>query len=389
MWLVSRLAGVWLLTGNVGYPQVDGDVFEYQRWHQLLFSGHMPWTSFPVEYPPGVFPAMLLPGGRAGYELVFIAVALAVDALVLRALMRRGLRRGRWFWMVMPLAIGPIVWVRFDIFVAALLIAAVILMREERWQLSGVCIAGAALLKLWPVLLIGLAWYYVPRSAFRKMLVAAFIAIVVPVGAVVAAGGFHGLELMLRYQGARGVEVESLWAAPLAVGHALAGWAAPLRSHGTGEYAVQGVYGALATVALPAAVLMLGLTLHRRSRIGQLPALAKAFGCLVAVVLLTAKTLSAQYILWAVAATVLVADAMSRRAWRRCAASGLLYAAATQFVFPWSWWHLIFNDTQAVVATVVHAEMLVLWCAVILGVGLAVGGGGGDRRVPSAAQVAG
>jgi hypothetical protein len=365
-WAVLRLVGLALLTGNAGYPQVDVSVFEYQGWAQLLFAGHVPWRGFMVEYPPGVFPAMLLPGKEFVYELEFIVLALIVDAVVVRMLLRRGRRYGAWCWCLMPIALGPLMWVRFDIFVAALLVGFVLSVSERRPRAAALCVAAAALLKLWPIILIGLGWFALPRADRRRFLTWAVAATSLPVVAVMTVGGTSGLLRMLSFQGGRGLEVESLWAVPYAVAHSVLAGPWPVQAHGSGEYAIAGLRAGVIDAVMPLALLLFAAAWWARRRSEAPLQVPHALLGIVAVLLATAKTLSAQYALWAVAAVVVVLDQLPDHQRRRLVLATVGYVASTQLLFPFAWWHLMFNDTTGVIATVLHGELLIVWVVVAL-----------------------
>jgi hypothetical protein len=366
-WLAIRFAGLMLLTGNLGYPQVDRDIFVYNDWARALLAGHLPWQSFNVEYPPGVLPFMAIPGDERVYELLFITLAVLADAAIMALLWRarpRGLGSG--MWVLLPIALGPIIWVRFDICVAAALVGFVVALREQRWRTAGICLAAATLLKLWPLVLLVVAWRLIPRSGRRAVLgwtLGGIGALTVP---VIGFGGGSGLLWMLRYQGGRGLEMETVWAWPVIVAHAFGAALRPVPGHGTTEVPISGVVSYAVSVVLPLAIVAVVAYVWRDT--GRRLTVASACLLAVSVVLIASKVLSPQYVVWACALVAVVLDevpARSKRERIRLAIATLFLAATTQLVFPFHFLALYLALASGVFSATIHAEAVVLWVVVV------------------------
>jgi hypothetical protein len=366
-WLLVRLAGVALLTGVLFYPQIDRDIFEYYGWAVATLHGHLPWRSFRVEYPPGVFPAMLLPGGWKVFELEFITAALLADAYIGSMLWRH--RRnglGAWCWVLAPVAIGPVMWVRFDVFVAAALCGMVAALRAGHWRRAGACIAAATLLKLWPIALLLVLWRLIPREGRRVVAAWAAGVVVAATLPVVAWGGGSGLLWMLHYQGNRGLEWETVWALPAVIAHSF-NLSVPLHaSHQTIEYALSGSASAAWSMLLPALVLVVAFVVWRagNERFGYASATLLA----VSAVFVGGKVLSSQYVTWAAAAAVLALDESPLQLARHRAhvlLSTLALGLSAQFLYPiyatYAYWGYFRGD----LAAIAHAEAVAVWTCVV------------------------
>jgi hypothetical protein len=358
-----------LLSGAFFYPAVDTDVVQrYVLWAHRLQAGHLPWASFHVEYPTGVLPFMLLPGGGTLYELQFVLLALAADAYLTTTLWRiRPGGAGAWLWILLPLVLGPIIWVRFDIFVAAALVGALSSMARARWRAAGVFLAAATLLKLWPLVLLLVLWPLLDPIGRRRMAASAAAVLGLFTIPVLAWGGASGLWWMLRYQGGHGLEFESVWAWPVVVAHSFNRHVAIVPSHATTEVPLSGIPGLAASALLPLA--LIAVTLYLWLGRGRRLDIATATLLVVAVVLLGSKIMSAQYVIWT-AATVGVVLQTATNAGPRWRARLLLataaLAATTQWLFPFQVEQAFYGYTSGILAVTAHAEAAVLWFVVVL-----------------------
>jgi hypothetical protein len=366
-WVATRLFGVVLLSGAFFYPAVDQDVVKYTFWAHQLYAGHLPWRGYLVEYPPGVSLFMALPGGVATYELQFIALAMAADAAVLQLLWRgRPRGAGSWLWLFLPVALGPMVWVHLDIFVAVAIVGFVVALREGRWRTAGACLAAATLLKLWPIVLLVVLWRLIPVEGRRMVggwAIGVVAAMTLP---IVAYGGGSGLLWMLHYQGGRGLELESVWAWVAIVARAFGASVHPVTGHGGVEFQISGVVSTVATLALPLAVLGLAVYVWRDA--GRRLTVASANLLAVAIVLIGSKVLSPQYVIWTLAAVAVVIDELPagdvRRRVRLVTAT-LVVVTSTQLVFPFAFIDVYFGTRWGVVAATSHALSVVVWVGVV------------------------
>jgi hypothetical protein len=192
----------------------------------------LPYRDFSVEYPPGFFllavPPALLGLDLDGYRLAFslwMAMLLTV-ALVAAVRIGRVLRPGVEpstvrMATLLALALGTIAVRRFDAIVSLSLCLFVAGCVWRRPVVSGLALGAGLVTKIVPVLIVPAALvYWGAQRRWRELSVAAVVtgavSLAVGVPFLRVAGG-HALDLV-RYHGARPLEVESTGAALLTLG---------------------------------------------------------------------------------------------------------------------------------------------------------------------------
>src|SRR3954454_4529414 len=205
------------------------------------------------------------------------------------------------FWLVFGLLIGPLAYLRFDILPAVLAGVALLVARRRPWVTGSVTGLGAAV-KLWPALLVGAFLAHRPTrrpTAWGFVLVGFGLALV-----SLVTGGWSRLVSPLTWQSDRGLQIESIWATPVMVARALSpsDWLVDISKYQAYEVFGPGV-GTLLLLSTLATVLGLAVIvalLVRAYRHPQPSAVAIGLVILatVAVMTITNKTLSPQYLLW-------------------------------------------------------------------------------------------
>lgn len=331
----------------------------YERYGDAIVHGsQLPYRDFAVEYPPGALPVFAAPslGAAAGdfhqYSRLFEALMLVCGATAaaltgfLLSLQRAGIPRlvgGTLLAGLAPLALGPVVLSRFDLWPAALTIAAVAAVAAGRARLGFGVLGGAIVAKLYPAVILPLALAYVwRRNGPRQAAVCAAIAMIV-VGACllpffVAApdrvwSSFEG-------QASRPLQIESLGASFLLAAHQV--WGASLRevSSNGSDNLVGGVPHAFAiaqALLVVTAIVVIWIAFARgpatRDRFLRYSAAA------VCAFVALGKVLSPQYLIWLMALIPLV------RGLRGAVAAGLFIASMvlTQLWFPSRYISLVYG----------------------------------------------
>jgi hypothetical protein len=346
-WLASKV--VILLVLVVAERFVVGDVFYYWRKVASLSTVGLPNTL--NEYPTPVTWLLWLPygttgGSRAGYLVVFIVLMLALDAGFTWALWRvAGRRHDRSidFWLLFVLLIGPLSYLRFDMLPAVLAGGALLAARRRPWVAGALTGLGAAV-KLWPALLIGAVLSHKPD---RRPAAIGFVAVGFGLALIsLIFGGWSRLISPLTWQSGRGLQIESIWATPLMLARAVqpSDWVVDMSRYQAYEVFGRGV-GPLLLLSNLATVLGLVVIVALFVRAFRRPASTPvAVGLVilatVAVMTITNKTLSPQYLLWLggpMAALLLLrrdATATERSAITRLAGQLLLLALLTHLVYP-------------------------------------------------------
>jgi hypothetical protein len=344
LWAVTRAIGIVIL---VLAPAVSADVNYYLL---ALNGGNDQLPGGLREYPlPAVWlvslPNLLARDDAALYPWLFLGLMLAVDAAFTWFLQRGATSDAVLVWLAAGPLVGPLLWTRFDIVTGAAVAAALILLLR-RPVVSGLLVGAAALLKLWPVLL--LPALGAPRSSRRPLLLAAVL-----LGAgvsllVLVLEGPDRLLSPLRYQSARGVQIESLWALPL-----MAAWAVSeqpwqiffsdylaLEIGGPGDGLVRAL-SAAATAVVVGLVAWTAVRLWRRPAGASATDVAWAVLSASALLVVANKVFSPQYLIWLVpVAAALIALDRSAAA-LRCAAALLVAGVLGQLIYPvlyvWIW----------------------------------------------------
>ncbi|MFP5282628.1 MAG: glycosyltransferase 87 family protein [Actinomycetes bacterium] len=345
-WLVTRLLTLGILATFERF--VVGDVFYY--WRKIRAMGDVGLANTLVEYPTPVVWLLTVPyglggGTRVGYLIAFVAAMLALDAAFTQVLWRRsrgGPGSAVTFWLAFVLLIGPLAYLRFDILPAVLAGGALLAARRRPWVTGALTGLGAAI-KLWPALLIP---SFLAHRADRKAAGLGFVVAGVGLAAVsLLAGGWDRLVSPLTWQSDRGLQIESVWTTPVMVARALnpRRWLVEMSDYQAYEIFGPGVAPWL-TVSTVATVLGLVVIVALWVRAFRAPApSAVAVGlavlATVAIMTVTNKTLSPQYLLWLggpMAALLLLArrEPADRTLPRRLAWQLLALALLTQLVFP-------------------------------------------------------
>ena len=369
-WLVTRTLSLLLLLAVERYT--TGDVNYYRRKLAALFDVGLDETL--TEYPTPVVWILLLPygaggGTRTGNLVAFGVFMLALDAVFTYALYRSAGRRHDWavdFWVLFVPVVGSFIYWRFDLLPAVLAGGALLAARRRPWVTGALTGLGAAV-KLWPALLIP---SFLAYKADRRPAGVAFVIVGFGLAAVsLLAGGMTRLFSPLTWQSDRGLQVESVWSIPLLVARA----ARPdVWSVGDSPFHAYEIFGpgvgfwvGVSNVATVVGLAVLAVLFVRAFRAGGGTPVAVAFLVLttVAVMIVTNKTLSPQYLLWlgGPGAVLLLlrhqATPAERPAIRHTAYALLALALLTHLVYPALYNGLLGRrgHVMIVIATVVTA----------------------------------
>ena len=346
-WILTRL--LVLLVLALAERFVVGDVFYYHRKIRALFDVGLGRTL--NEYPTPVTWILWLPygaagGNRTGYLVAFVVFMLALDATFTWGLWRSAGRRHEValdFWLLFVLLIGPLSYLRFDILPAVLAGGALLLARRRPWLTGALTGLGAAV-KLWPALLVGA---FLAHRRTRRPTASGFVLVGFGLALVsLLAGGWARLVSPLTWQSDRGLQIESIWATPVMVARAVSPdrWLVDISKYQAYEVFGPGVGPllGLSTLATVLGLVVIVALLVRAYRHPQPSAVAVGLVILatVAVMTVTNKTLSPQYLLWLggpVAALLLLRrddHPADQRTVGRLARQLLALALLTHLVYP-------------------------------------------------------
>jgi hypothetical protein len=326
-----------------------GDVYYYHRKIAAMFDVGLERTL--NEYPTPVAWILWIPYGlagssRLGYLIAFIAFMMALDAAFTWALWQAaGRRHDRAidFWLLFVLLVGALSYLRFDVLPAVLAGGALLAARRRPWVTGALTGLGAAI-KLWPALLIPT---FLAHRHGRKAAGWSFVGVGFGLALIsLVTGGWTRLISPLTWQSARGLQIESIWATPLMVARAVRPdrWIVDISKYQSNEIFGAGVRPLLLLSSLATLLgLLMIVALYVRAFRNSDPspvAVGLAIMTTVAIVIITNKTLSPQYLLWLggpMAALILLEPAATdaeRRAIRRLAVQLLGLALLTHLVYP-------------------------------------------------------
>ncbi len=368
VWASTMFAGPWWAGG------LHSDLPTLRHYGLAFASGSLPYRDLPFEYPPLGALALMLPalGGSGAFRVLFGLEQLAALAVTAWALTRVVGSRTRavtaaFAIAALPLLLGTVAWVHFDLVAVACTALAAERLLAGRWRACGVMLGAGALVKLFPLAALVPACAYLWARTSRRAAVelASCAALVVAAGAAVAAllspsGALH----VLRYHLERPLEIESLWALVLAIARLLGGDANVVFSHasvgieGSGAGLLAGVSSAVtllavaSTAASAASAARSGKDRDSAVFVLAAPLALVAFG----------KVLSPQFLVWG---WPLVALCLARGRY----ALALIGAAAqllTLVEFPHHFAALAALDLPAILTTLIRDLVLVAFFSGLL-----------------------
>lgn len=336
----------------------------YERYGDSMVHAHrLPYRDFNVEYPPAALPVFAAPALAAApgdfsryarwFEVLMLlcgAAAASVAGFVL-VRQRAGPMRlvaGTLLAGLAPLALGPVVLSRYDLWPAALTIGGLAAVITGRRLLAFVLLGIAIAAKVYPAVTIPLMLGYVWRRDGRRAALACAGALVTAVA--VCLGPFlalapHGVWSSFAGQATRPLQIESLGASFLLAAHRVTGLRVDeVSSHGS-DNLVGSLPHSLATLqALAAAATLIALWIaFARGAADRDRLLRYSAGAVCAFVAL-GKVLSPQYLIWLMALVPLVRG-------RRGAVASALFVATmllTQAWFPYRYIDLVYGlDARA------------------------------------------
>jgi hypothetical protein len=305
--LACFLPRVGLYTGE----QVE-DVRLFQTFGDRFLSGEIPYRDFFLEYPPGALPSFVLPGlapaesFTLSFKLLHAAYGCVAVALVAFTLGLLGASRSRLYAAtavaaLAPLALGPTVLNRYDLWPALLTAAGLATLVAGR-TLAGPALLGlATIAKGYTAVLLPLALVYVWRregreEAKRSLLgfAAAVVVVALPFAALGPGGLKHSVWIHLR----RGLHIESLGGSLLAAADTLGLYGARIFNGFAVEVAgtLPSVVAAVSTLAQLAALAAVWAVFARGAATPQ--RLATASAAAVTAFVVFGKVLSPQFVIW-------------------------------------------------------------------------------------------
>jgi len=356
------------------------DVHVYQGYAEKLLHGALPYRDVFVEYPPGAFAVFLPPTafGAGHYNAAFKALmalcgaaTIVLVALVLAELgaSRRRIAVAVALLAAAPVALGPISLNTYDAWPALLTVLALWLLLRRHDLLAFGVLGLAVSAKVYPLVLVPLAaWFLWRRAGSRRTAVA--LGVLVGVAALVvapfAAYAPHGVFESFRSQATRGLQVESFGASLLLVLDRLGLYDAQVVE--TTGVAGRNLAGGAADAVAAGLLLLEALAvasvwvLYARARDAR-ERLPVAFAAAVAGFLAFTKVFSPQYLVWLLPLVVVSGDALAiaLAAVAVVLAQVWFFHYGALFRLEWPVWLLFARDLVMVALYGVLAAALTRW----------------------------
>ena len=382
LWFAFLAIHVWLAFLVWDGPiQPFNDVIEiYRGWVEEGLRAHE-WVGFqlPFVYPPlALLPMVIAAAGGTSvtaYGWTWLALVAILDAIAVLVLTLAGgtlaRRRGTiaaWWWLAFLLLLGPVGLGRLEAVVTPIAIVGVAFI-ATRPTLATALLTIGAWIKIWPAAIVG-AMLVTLRERSRVLIAALSVTTAVLTAGLLVGGLLGGdvshLLSFLGGQGARGVQVESLLAAPWLLQAALGSVEAAVswdQALNTFEVIGPGVEiaAAASTPLMLIGIIVIGVLglLAVRRGADRIDVLVSASIALTCVLVVTNKVGSPQFAAWIAAPVVL---AILARRGAVPAVGALLIAGLTQVVYPWGYSDVIAAQLPAVV--VLELRNL-LWVALL------------------------
>lgn len=339
----------------------------FYQYGSAIVAGQVPYRDVFVEYPPFALVFFTLPrvvGESFRWYYVAYQVQVVIADLAIVAMLYAARERETPPWRVLAaytallLAVGPIVLQQYDIFPAALTLAAVVCHARRRNIAAWTFLALGTMTKVYPALL-GPVFLMlddtplVPRV--RRAAVTFLVTCVVVLSPLLVIAP-ASLGRMLAFHSERGIHLDSVYAtlafAARTVGLTFVGITLSYRSVNiTGPAA--DVLVRLSTPLLAAALLASYVVVFRRTSGTDAAAtrdvrvLATSSTLVLLAGLVTSKVLSPQYLIWVLPLLPLVVRPYRRLVWAVFAAAGL----ATYYIYP-----LRYSDLLALAPSAIAAQ---------------------------------
>ncbi len=367
---IHVLIFLWVFPSWYQLPHSSTDL--YFSYASSIWDGQIPYRDFAVEYPPLALVFFLLPRLLAStpeaYATVFQLQTLLWNVLglilVLLVSTRWGISplRSATVYTVALLSIGSIITVRYDIFPAVIVLAALYAAQADRPKVSALLLAVATLIKAYAVVLVPVLLLY-HRSRHEipplRALLCTYVLSMLVAGLMLLILTDGGLLDVATYHSDRGLQIESTYASVLIAAH-LHGLLSVGSEFGYGSWNLSGaVADRLADLSIVCTVLVVvalyGFML-RRSGVGSISVgdTVAWSVALIAAVIVTSKVFSPEYLIWLYPLVPLLFG-------RGCHAIWVLYIAIgvlTYYVYPLNYWDLV--RLSPVVSTVLLIRNVML-----------------------------
>ena len=365
---------------RIPYYSSIGLYFDYAS---KVLGGSLPYLDFTLEYPPFSLFFFILPhlftSSFVVYAIAFEVELFLFDLLGLYLIYRIAQRQGKAPWEMLTvysvaiLAIGPIIAQRYDVFPAIIVLLSLYCFWIGKHKTSWGILALGTMTKIYPVAIapIFLA-YYMRNHQYKRIwsgilvFAASSLAIIIPFLVISPTS----LLSLINYHAQRGIQLETIYSAFLLVVGKF-GSTSPQLAFGAGSWNIAGpladTLAMISTFVLAFLLLMSYWFIYSRIKPGksQLMEMGTYSLLVIAVILITSKVLSPQYLIWLFPLLPLLYGKQRYAIWAVFVVIGVL----TYYIFPLHYPELIDLKTDVVAVLLVRNIFLVL-LTVLVGISL-------------------
>ena len=295
-----------------------GDIEVYLDYAQRTFAGQVPYRDFYPEYPPGALPVFLAAGpADEGYDdrfrvlmlaLGVVTVALLIVAMFLVGATTVELATGVLVFATLPLTLeGGLVFERYDLWPAVLVLLAVIAVLLRHRTVGLVFLGVGAAAKLYPLFLLPLLLLGQRGRAHVRRDLAVFAAAALVFVLPFMLVGPRGIGHVGRVLVERPLQVESLGASVLLAAHSLGAYEPTIFLSSASSWDLAGpaakVVATVSALAAAAALVAVWVLFARGPRGSR--ELLLAVAAVVVAFATFGKVFSPQYLVWVAAAVPL------------------------------------------------------------------------------------
>jgi uncharacterized membrane protein len=348
-------AVIFILFNSSLYPHHFSSFAIFMDYASQIIQGHMPYRDFSFEYPPIALVFFILPRLFSSDYLIFYilfcfeVIAFDVIGILLVAAIARQLKQSLalrlGIFSLALLFIGPIVYLRYDLFPAIMVLAAIYAFHENKHKTAWVILALGTMTKIYPLLVAPLFFvYYLAHRQYRRLITGIlsfmFVSLITTLPFLVMTG--NGFIDFLKYQASRGLQIESSYSSVLLLLHNLrlvsiniyTGWGSVNTGGSLADY--------LAGLSTPISLVLLGTVyfiflrnqLKSEFRLEPPNAIASHitdYTVLVIIIfMVSGKVLSPQFIVWLYPLIPLIVSPWHCAAWITFMIVGLL----TMYIYP-------------------------------------------------------
>lgn len=376
MWLLPRILFVFS-TLTWGH-----DLSIYFNYSDHIVKGHIPYSEFTVEYPPGALYCFLLPRllteWQDTYLTIFSLEILLADFLcfyVIKLYVDNSnysiAQKNKVYYMyiILPVLLGLLSYRRFDFIPALFTMSALLFWIHKKYNGTWITLGVAVSIKLYPIILFPLfaLAFIKQRASFKKLLTGFLIFLstiaLISLPNIITVGS--KLLTFYTYHEKRGIQIESLYANMLMVAHVFGVPATFQANYGSWniispEISEFNTISLLITLSVQFIIIIYAWYSMEETNLHE--ALPRMILLSLLGFIITNKVLSPQYLIWILPFAVLVVPKMnvSKRIWPLLALTFIL----TTLIYPCMYAGILnFELTPWIILTTRNILLIVLFIA--------------------------